>query len=190
MRSLALIIGSFIVIVALPLVVIFTTQNQVTIPTRAQTKSASLSLVPKEGVVGNQGMTVGLALATKEVKIDGVDVVITFDASSLEIVGQKLNVGPLFEGKDDKVVVNQVTTNPKTNKGTVKFSAITLNPSARNGLLASFLIRPVVGTRSNGAKTPITIEFTPGSNSDSNVVEHGTATDVLERVENGTYTIL
>lgn len=109
--------------------------------------------------------------------IDGVDVVIKYDASALDITNSDLSKGSIF---GDYPLLD-------VKKGLVKISGIaTFNQASFNGL-------GVLATLNFKAKkigqTSVSINYTLGSTTDSNLIQSKSATDILSSVDNLNLTI-
>lgn len=151
-----------------------TTQN---LSTKAAEQTVSLSLSPSSGNYSfspTSTTPIGIVLDSAGKSVDGVDVIIGFDPKKVQVVGSKVATTNLFTEFPQNTVDNV--------RGQIRFSALTFNSRPVTGIIGTFALRPVsAGTAS------LTFDFTLGSTKDSNVAEHGTAKDVLGKVENGKY---
>lgn len=145
--------------------------------TQASTAMASLSLSPsRQTYTLTPGLSypVGIIVDSAGKSIDGVDVVISFDPQKVQVTTPAVNPTTAFE----QYPINNVS-NPA---GKIRFSALTFTPKPVNGIIATFQIKPVAKGEVN-----LTFDFTPAATTDSNIAEHGTAKDILEKVVNGNY---
>lgn len=136
-----------------------------------------LSLSPSNGSFEfkeGQSYPVGIVLDSAGKSVDGVDVVISFDPTKVQIVGNKINSTTVFAENP----LNSVDVQ----RGRIRFSVLTFDPKPVTGILGTFSFK-VLGK----GETNFTIEFNEGATTDSNVAEHGSAVDVLGKVVNGTY---
>ncbi len=154
---------------------IATTQN---LNTKASEQTASLSLSPASGSfsLGAAAPAVGIVLDSGGKSVDGVDVIINFDPKKVQVAGVKVATTSLFEQFPQNSIDNV--------KGQIRFSALTFNPRPVTGIVGTFAFQ-------SGFAGPVNFnfDFTYGSTKDSNIAEHGTAKDILGKVENGSYTI-
>lgn len=138
----------------------------------------NLALSPqKESYVFSPGQTypVGIILDSGDSEIDGVDVVITFDPKKARVVTNEVASAGLL----DQVPLNRVDNIT----GKIRFSALTFKAKQVNGILGSFRFEPLVAGR-----VDFKFDFKPGATVDSNVAQHGSASDALEKVVDATYT--
>ena len=181
MNRLPLIIGVLVLVLSLPIAVFLTTKGQTSFPTRASFTGASLSLIPPQGEIANT--PISILLATGASQVDGVDAVLSFKTGLVSTQRPTLNPSLLFDNPDNKVLINQVTLDSKTNTATLRFSAIFLKPQSVNTAIASFQLAGPIGT-------PVSISFTVDSQAThSAVFEHGTAKDILVKTTGGNYSI-
>jgi hypothetical protein len=183
---LPLILGFLVLILSLPLAVLVTTQKQAAFPTRADTHSASLTLSPDAGLIPKEGKIVHVLLNTGIAISDGTDIILEFDGNVVNI--NNVTAGELFSGSNDKVATNNVTVDPRTHKGVLRFSALTFNARPLNGIAVNFRVTPTAHL-SAPADTSLLFRFTKGSTVDCNVAEHGTAVDILANVRDGQYSV-
>ncbi len=137
----------------------------------------SFSLSPASGdFTFSRGQTypVGVIVDSAEKSADGVDIVIKFDPTKAQVVGTSLSPTTLFERFPLNIVDNST--------GLIRFSALTFSPKPVVGIVATFSFKPLGPGTVN-----FDFDFTAGSTVDSNIAEHGTAKDVLGKVENATY---
>lgn len=145
--------------------------------TEASSTAPTLSLSPSSGnfdFQSGQTYPVGIVIDSAGKSIDGVDVVISYDPSKVQIIGGKVNSSSLLP----EVPLNTADSV----KGKIRFSALTFDPKAVTGIVGTFSFKPLSKGEVNFA-----FEFTNGATTDSNVAEHGSAIDVLTGVENATY---
>ena len=111
----------------------------------------------------------------KAKSVDGVDIIINFNPKKVAVVGSKISTANVFEESPANVVDNI--------NGQIRLSSLTFKARPVTGIIATFQIKHLVRGIAD-----FTFQFTPGNTTDSNVAEHGTAKDVLGKVENGSYT--
>lgn len=150
-------------------------------------EGAILLLTPaqKSLSVGEE-LEVRVDLKTNNLKVSGVDVILSYDPSLIEVLdtdgdsqnGVQLRPGLLFP----QYPVNEVDST----SGRIGFSAAALPPKtfAGEGTLAYIKLRAL----KQGTAT-LRIEFTEGKTTDSNVVAAGRGDDVLDKVVNALYSI-
>ncbi len=114
---------------------------------------------------------VGIVVDSAGKLIDGVDVVINYDPAKVEIVGNKVNPSTTFQ----EFPLNKIDLA----SGKILFSGLTFNPQSVLGIVGTFSFRPKAAGEVN-----FTVQFVPGATTDSNIAEHGSATDVLGTVNN------
>lgn len=122
----------------------------------------------------NATFPVGIIVDSGGKSVDGVDVVISYDPAKVRIAGGKVNPTGVFS----EVPLNQVDTVA----GKIRFSALTFDPQPVAGVVGTFSFTPLSASEVN-----FQIDYTPGATTDSNIAEHGSAIDVLGKVENATY---
>lgn len=152
--------------------------NSQNLATKAAEQTASLSLVPAGGdytFSPTITIPVGIVLDSAGKSVDGVDVIIGFDPAKVQITGNKITPGTLFEEAPQNTVDNKL--------GQIRFSALTFKPKPVSGIVGTFSVKPLIK-----GEIDLTFQFLPGATTDSNIAEHGTAKDVLGRVGNGRYT--
>jgi hypothetical protein len=148
------------------------------VTTEAADQVASFTLSPATGDYTFNGKTtypVGIILDSAGKSVDGVDVIINFDPKKVAVEGSKIAPTNVFEESPANVVDNV--------NGQIRLSSLTFKARPVTGIIATFQIKPLARGTAN-----FTFQFSPGSTTDSNVAEHGTAKDVLGKVENGKYT--
>lgn len=120
-------------------------------------------------------VAVKLTLTSGE-SVDGVDALLTFDPSMMEI--KSIAQGSLFPTFASKSYDNS--------GGSITLGALaqTDSPVTTSGTVAI-----VSFTTKKAGTSSLSFNFTSGSGVDSNVAEHTTGSDILESVVNGSYTI-
>ncbi len=93
----------------------------------------------------------------------------------MQIVGNKINPTGVFS----EFPLNEV----ETQTGKIRFSALTFDPKPVTGVVGTFSFKPL-----SPGEVNFQVDYTPAATTDSNIAEHGSATDVLESVGNGRYT--
>lgn len=151
-----------------------TNQN---VRTQATDVTGSMSLSPANGdyvFAANQTYPVGIVIDSAGKSVDGVDVVVNFDPKKVQVVGETISPTTMFE----RFPLNKVDNG----RGQIQFSALTFNSKPEIGIAATFRFRPLAPGAVN-----FTFDFTLGKTTDSNIAEHGTAKDVLGKVENAAF---
>ena len=138
--------------------------------------AATLGLSPSSGAVQvGQNLAVQIKLDTGSQAIDGADVsFLNYDPTMLEV--QQVLAGSLMPNTP----VNTVNATA----GKIRFSQVTTGgqTAPANGTLATLTFKALkIGTAT------LTLDFTPGFTTDSNIAQVGT--DILTAVTNGSYTI-
>lgn len=178
MKWLPVLLGMTVLVLSLAVAVLTVTQpKRQTTQTQATQVLASLSLSPASGdylFSSGQSYPVGIVVDSGGKSIDGVDVIINFDPKKIQIASASLVATSLFE----RFPVNSVDNS----RGQVRLSALTFNPKPVTGIVGTFSFRP----RAKG-EADFSFEFSPGATTDSNIAEHGTARDVLRKVENAKF---
>lgn len=146
-------------------------------------QTATLSLDPSSGTF-NKGCstTVKINLDTGGAETDGADAILTFDSSRFTAVN--ITNGTIYPDYPGNYIDNAV------GKITISGLASVATPFKGQGVLATVNFT-VAGTAPEGA-TQMTLDFDPQDKSkttDSNVVQRGTAVDVLNSVVDGNYII-
>lgn len=143
--------------------------------TSATEQVVSLSLLPTSGSFSlSQSPAVGVVLDSVGKSVDGVDVIISFDPKKVQVVGSKVAPTALFEEFPQNIVDNV--------RGQIRFSALTFSPRPVTGIIGTFSFKP-----KGPGQVNFNFDFTFGSTRDSNVAQHGSAKDVLGKVENGRF---
>ena len=143
----------------------------------------SLGLVPSSGTFAGETFNVAITLDTVSQIADRVEAVISYNNQLFEVedaepdtAGTQITSGSLF----DRVLTNEVS------EGKISYSAGSQgSPFNGQGTLATVSFK---GLQSGTAG--VVFDFTPGSTSDSNIIEQGTGGDILESVTNGSYQIV
>lgn len=151
--------------------------NSQKVQTQASSAAPTISLSPANGnfaFSAGQAYPVGIVVDSVGKSIDGVDVVISYDPTKVQIVGGKVNPSNVLP----EVPLNTVDST----KGKIRFSALTFDPKPLTGIVGTFSFKPLTKGEVN-----FTIDFTSGATTDSNIAEHGSAVDVLSGVTNATY---
>lgn len=153
------------------------TLPQPTAPTQAAT-GALLSFSPAQKTVKiGEEFDVELTLDTKGVETSGTDVIINFDPTLVQI----LNVRPglLYQ----EYPVNEIDSTA----GKIGFSAVAIPPKAFSGK-GTLAYLKLKGLKAGTAA--LTIEFTRGETTDSNVVQvESGGKDILDKVISAYYSV-
>lgn len=151
--------------------------NSQALQSEASAAVPAIALSPATGQFefsANAPFPVGIIVDSGGRSVDGVDVVISYDPAKVQIVGGKVNPTGVFS----EVPLNLVDTAA----GKIRFSALTFDPQPVTGVVGTFSFIPLSASEVN-----FQIDYTPGATTDSNIAEHGSAVDVLGKVENATY---
>ncbi len=146
--------------------------------------ASTLSLSPATGTFNrNCPFVIDILLDTKGVATDGTDAYLNFDSSRFNAVSIDTQ-GKVYPDYPGSEIRNDL--------GIIKVSGLATptSPYSGSGKLATINFS-VKDTASTGV-TQMTFDFDPndkGKTSDSNVVQKGTATETLDSVLNGSYTI-
>lgn len=160
-------------------------QNAPTVSTTSKANSSLTSASLK--VSGNTvkvGEKVTLTMALSSTKqTDGTDLIVLYSPKLLS---------PVVEGAKALVTVGSLyseypinTVDEKT--GRIVISGITTAPG---GVVAEGILGTITFVAKAAGKTSFTLDFTPGSTADSNIVETSSAKDILDEVRNVELTIV
>ncbi len=152
-------------------------KNSSTTPARSTSKvdtKARIVLVSdkKQYKVGD-GVIVAVGVSTGGKKTDGTDVVLYYDNKLLQASSSGILTGGLYPDYP-------ITTVDQT-AGVIRVSGIASvdKTVAGQGVLATILM-----TAKAPGQAKVTVDYTPGSTTDSNIVESTSSKDVLESVTN------
>lgn len=150
--------------------------------------------VPPPQVIQPKPTVVALETSKKEVKVgdkftvsikvssdklsDGSDFIISFDPKLLTIETVGAEKAP--------VVVGTLYNDYPLNKLDLSLGKITVSgvTTQKDGVKADGLFGSLVFKAKAAGVTQVSLDFSPGKTSDSNVTESGSGKDVLEKVEN------
>jgi len=152
-------------------------QTSQSLTTKATIENATLSFSPATGeymFVAGTSYPVGILVDSAGKNIDGVDVVINFDPTKVQVEGSSLSTTTVFEQYPVNTVDNV--------KGIVKLSGLTFSTKPVTGIVATFRFQPLAKGEVN-----FTFNFISGATTDSNIADNTTAKDILGSVENGRY---
>lgn len=129
--------------------------------------------IPKTSFALNEVVSVNVMVESGGHDLNGVDLIIRYDPKTLEASAGGIAKGNIFDEYPLKSVDSK--------KGLIAISGISSLKSSfkGTGLFATINIKAKVP-----GKTALTIDFVKGSTSDSNLVEAGSARDILEAVNN------
>ena len=145
--------------------------------TKAAEVTATLTLSPSSGeyeVSPGSSFPVGVIVDSAGKSVDGIDTIINWDPKMARVEDGRVVASNLFE----QYMVNSVDNV----KGQIKLGALTFTAKPVNGVVGTFRVTPLTEGSAN-----FSFQFTPGATTDSNVAEHGTAKDILGRVENARF---
>lgn len=145
------------------------------------TKTTSISIVPQlVNVKKGEKFTVAINI-NSDVYSDGTDISLTYDPKFLSVV--KVN---------RPVQTANIYNNYPQNKVDAKVGVITVSgvTDKKEGVLTNGVFGTIEFIAKNSGETKISIDFTPLSTTDSNIIKSGSGVDVLEKVENTEVSIL
>ncbi len=174
MRSLLKIFNSFLVIA------LFGLQPALAL---AQTPVATLSLSPSSTSVGRGcNLAVDINLNTGGANTDGTDVIIKFDRTKFTAVS--ITPGIIYP--------DYPASSPDNSTGTISISGLAAVDKPFNGTGKFATINFTANPGATAGLTQVTFDFDPNNKqktTDTNVVQTGTVQDILNSVQNGTYTV-
>lgn len=139
-------------------------------------KITTVSLqAPKTNLQVGEKVTVNINLSSSS-RVDGADLLINYDPKILS--AQPVVAGVIFRDFPVSKVDEKL--------GRITVSGIT---DTSGGVLADGLFGSVDFVTKAEGKAGISLEFSPGQTTDSNVIETGTGKDILEKVNNLELTI-
>lgn len=148
------------------------------VSTVSSAPQATLSLsAPKTTLKVGEKMTVTVNISSAK-RTDGSDIVILYDPTQLSVVTQGSAKAPLQIGS---VYSDFPLNSLDEKKGRIAASGIT---QAGSGVVPSGIFGTVVFQAKTAGAAKVSLDYTPGSTIDSNVIENKTAKDLLEKVEN------
>lgn len=172
--------GLLVLVLSLGLAVL-TVTNKTAAPqdirSQATETVGSLALSPASGdytFSATQTIPVGIVVDSAGKNVDGVDIIIKFDPTKVQVIGTAVSPASLFE----RVPLNNVDVT----RGQIRFSALTFNPRPVTGIVATFSFKPLAP-----GEVDFNFDFTPSLTTDSNIAEHGTAKDILGKVSNAKF---
>lgn len=149
------------------------------------TEAATLNFSPSSiSVSQGQTFSVDIMLDTQGAAIDGVDIYsLRYNQSVLEVVDSNSSSSGIQITPGNLLSVTLTNTVNQSN-GTIQFSQVTTGGTTYNGSgkLATITFRGI-----SGGTSSITIDYSPGSTSDSNIA--GGGQDKLSGVGSGSYTV-
>ncbi|MBI2018621.1 hypothetical protein HYS96_02835 [Candidatus Daviesbacteria bacterium] len=107
---------------------------------------------------------------------DGADLIINYDPKLL--LAEPLTLGTLYNEYPKNTI--------DARAGKITVSGIS---TATDGIKPNGLFGSMVFTAKGQGQSSISLEFTPGSTVDTNIIEQGTGKDILEKVKNVEVTI-
>jgi hypothetical protein len=150
--------------------------------TTSPAQTSTLTLVPAiaSAPVGST-FTVDVVLDTKGMDVYGIDINrLRFDPGVLQVVDADVKASGIQIAPGSLMAMTVVNTADET--GTIQFSQVATPPSTYNG---SGVVATVTFKVIAEGKSDVTIDFVPGSGTDSNVA--ATQGDILSSVRGGTY---
>lgn len=152
-------------------------------PAKAYAQTASLSLNPSTGTFNkNCPFSLAIDLNTGGAQTDGTDAILLFDPS--RVSATSITNGTVYSDFPGNNIDNI------NGKVTVSGLASISSPFTGSGTLATINFK--VSENAQAGATQVTFDFSPADKAkttDSNVVQRGTVSDVLNSVVNGSYTI-
>lgn len=132
---------------------------------------AAISLsTPKTTIKVGEEMVVSVNISSQELT-DGTDLIIVYNPEILS--GQPVKPGTIYNDFPLNTVDQEA--------GKITVSGIT---SATGGVLANGLFGTIVFQAKKAGSAEVSLEYVPGSTTDSNVIESKTAKDLLTEVKN------
>lgn len=155
------------------------------LPGAVLAQSATLTLTPSSGTF-NKGCSFSLdvRLDTGSAQTDGTDAIIEYDLSRL--TATSITSGSIYSDYPNN---NICENNPEFCPGIGRVSVSGLSTSAFSGQGSLAVVNFTVKDNAPTGVTQVTFDFTKSETTDSNVVQKGTASDILSSVTNGSYTI-
>ena len=186
-QEIFIVLISILVVLILGLL-IWAIQIKKILPRAAQT--ATLALSPSSGnLIINQNTNINVVLNTSGNTTDGVDIMIRYSPTYLDIVDQDAGTAGI-QIKPGTIYPNYVGNSVDTVNGVIKLSGF-INPTdaGYNGTATFATI--VVKGKATVASTSLQFNFVSGQTQDNtNVIEHVTGNDVLLSVTNGSYAVV
>lgn len=144
-------------------------------------KVTTMSIVPQKIEAKKNGKFIISININSDIYSDGTDLSLFYDPGVVSVVNEK---NPVQTGN----IYNSYPQNKvDVKKGIITLSGIT---DKKGGVLASGLFGTIEFIAKDMSTSKISIDFTPGSTTDSNIINSATGTDVLEKVENAEIDIL
>ncbi len=141
----------------------------------AKAWAATLSVSAASGSVSGT-FTIDVNVDTAAANVTGVDAILNYEPSKLEAT-------QITEGAFSSYPKREIdSTNGKIR---ISATASADSPFSGSGKVATITFRALA----TSGTTTLTFDYTSGSTTDSNVVEHQTVQDVLTGVTNGSYTL-
>ncbi|MBI4037395.1 hypothetical protein HY385_03150 [Candidatus Daviesbacteria bacterium] len=155
------------------------------LPSTAFATGATLSLSPATGSF-NKGCTFSadINLDTGGAQTDGTDAIIFYDPTRLSTNTQSITNGTIYS--------DYPGNNVDTSQGKITISGLSSVSTAFSGTGVLATISFTVLDTAPAGVTQVNFDFDPNDKAktiDSNVVERGTVSDILNQVTNGSYTI-
>jgi len=150
--------------------------------------SNSISLSPTTGNYKvDQTFDVNILIDTAGKTIDGVDILyLKFDPKILEVVDSSTTTSGI-QIKQGTIFSMYLGNSVDNNTGKIAISGL-VQPGT-NGFKGSGVFATITFKAKASGDAKVTFDFTPGSTKDANMVEHGTAKDILGKVINADYSI-
>ncbi|MCL5411676.1 MAG: IPT/TIG domain-containing protein [Patescibacteria group bacterium] len=169
-------------VVTIPVTVLLV-QQSTQIGTQATTTPTSLTLSTiGSSFIVNDPVEVQVYLDTKGLDIDAVDMILNYDASKLEAIGvNPMNLFGKYCGTTCSANLNPISVSGNNGKiilSGLAWSEVNEAPSAPYNGVGEFA-RIIFNAKEATTSTTVSFDFTSGSTTDSNVVQHLTAEDTL-----------
>lgn len=180
-RNIFIVLGVIIlveVVWALTTLTKYSTPPSARINSQTQTNTTSIRLVAdKASVKVGEKVNVTINISSNKLT-DGTDLIINFDP--------KLLSPQMAADKQPVLAGNIYSAYPQNSLDPNKPGRITVSgiTQAKEGVLANGLFGTIVFQARAAGKAKVSLEFSPGSTVDSNVIESGTGQDVLDKVDN------
>lgn len=132
---------------------------------------------PKSSVAVGEKFSVSIEVLSAK-PTDGADIIMTFDPTKLTVVRNGATDSPVITGS---MYSDYPLNSIDETLGKVFISGVSSSPS---GVVPNGTFGTVVFQAKSAGKSSLSLDFTPGSTVDTNVIESRTAKDLLEKVNN------
>ncbi len=156
----------------------------VPVKTAVSKKTASISLSsPKTNLKIGEQIKVDINIKSSA-PTDGSDVILKFDPNVLSVASDSADKKPV---SITALYQDYPQNSVDPSAGIIAVSGIT---SVKEGIVPNGAIGSIIFQAKKIGKAEVSIDFTPGKTTDSNIVETGTSNDLLSEVKNLTINIM